>query len=114
MAEDSHLYILWTTDNPVTAEKMVFMYAGNSILKGWWDEVTIIVWGASTQLVGTNPTIQTRIKELISTGVNFSACLRCAEQMEVVSQLEDLGIEVKYWGEPLTELLRSGAKLLTT
>jgi hypothetical protein len=113
MTEDSHLYILWTTDNPITTERMVFMYAGNSLLKGWWDEVTIIVWGASTLLVGTDPEIQSRIKELISAGVNFTACQRCAEYLGVVSQLEELGIEVKYWGEPLTELLRSGVKLLT-
>ena len=28
MSEKTHLYVLWTNDNPVTAEKMVFMYTG--------------------------------------------------------------------------------------
>ena len=113
MEDNLHLYILWTTDNLIIAEKMILMYGSNSLLKGWWEQVTIIVWGASTQLVSTNSSIQDKIKELLSMGVNVSACKRCADDLGVASQLEDLGIEVKYWGEPLTAVLKSGSKLLT-
>ncbi|MGO9121875.1 MAG: hypothetical protein ACLQPD_30220 [Desulfomonilaceae bacterium] len=38
-----HLYILWTNSDPVTADKMVFMYARNGLKKGWWKEVTIVI-----------------------------------------------------------------------
>lgn len=113
MEDNSHLYILWTTDNPVTAEKMVLMYGGNSMLKGWWDKVTIIVWGAADQLVATDTVIQTRIKELMDMGVHFTACKSCADSLGVTPQLKSLGVEVKYWGESLTQILKSGAKLLT-
>jgi hypothetical protein len=113
MEDHNHLYILWTTDNLITAEKMIVMYGGNSLLKDWWEQVTIIIWGASAQLVSTNPAIQNKITELLSMGVHVSACKRCADDLGVASQLEDLGIEVKYWGEPLTAVLKSGSKLLT-
>lgn len=113
MDTQSHLYILWTSDNPLTAMNMVMMYGGNSLRKGWWKKVTIIIWGAATQLVSSNLEIQEKIKELIANGVVFSACKRCAENLNAVDQLEALGIEVIFWGEPLTDLLKSGAKLLT-
>ena len=113
MEADSHLYILWTTDNPVTAEKMVLMYGGNSLLKGWWDNVTFILWGASDQLVATDPAIQARIKELMGMGAHFTACKRCAENLGVEAQLKEMGIEIKFWGESMTKLLKSGATILT-
>jgi len=113
MEKESHLYILWTTDNAVTAEKMVLMYGGNSLLKGWWDKVTIIIWGAADQLVTSDLAIQARIKELMDMGAHFTACKRCAQTLGVESQLKDLGVEVKFWGESLTKLLKSGATILT-
>jgi hypothetical protein len=113
MENSSHLYIMWTTGDPVTAEKMVFMYGGNSLRNGWWEEVTIIIWGASAQLAGTNAGIQEKIRELISLGVEFTACKRCAEDLGVAEQLESIGVEVKFWGAPLTELLKSSVNIIT-
>ena len=49
MPDKSKLYILWTNPDPLTAEKMVFMYAKNSRLQGWWDDVTVILWGATAK-----------------------------------------------------------------
>jgi hypothetical protein len=37
MENDGHLYILWVNDNPITAEKMVFMYGINGLKRRWWD-----------------------------------------------------------------------------
>jgi len=113
MAEPEHLYILWTNGDPVTAEKMVFMYGLNSLKHGWWKKVTIIVWGATARLAGENEKIQENIKEMIAAGVVFSACKACADQLGVSEALEKVGIEVKYWGEPLTKVLKDGEKLLT-
>ena len=113
MAVKSHLYVLWTNDNPVTAEKMVFMYTVNSLIHGWWENVTLIVWGATIQLVSENADIQAKIREALDAGVHITACKACADQLGVTQTLEELKIEVKYWGAPLTELLKDGEKLLT-
>ena len=53
-----HLYILWTNNDYETAEKMVFMYAINSLSQGWWENVTLIIWGASVTLTSQNENIQ--------------------------------------------------------
>jgi hypothetical protein len=113
MAKKTHLYVLWTNDNLITAEKMVFMYTINSLLQGWWETVTLIIWGAPTKLVSENEMIQKMVKKALDAGVHISACKACADQLGVTETLENLNIEVKYWGKPLTEILTNGEKLLT-
>ena len=113
MGEKTHLYVLWTNDNPVTAEKMVFMYTINSLIHGWWEKVTIIIWGATAKLVSEDAKIQEKLKEALDAGVHLTACKACADQLGVTETLEKLNVEVKYWGIPLTEILTSGEKLLT-
>jgi len=110
---ENKLNILWTNDNVITAEKMVFMYGINAKKQGWWNEVTIILWGATVKLVAENEMIQNLIKEAQDAGVHISACKGCADQLSVSSTLEGLDIEVMYWGEPLTEILKTDGKLLT-
>jgi hypothetical protein len=109
----THLYVLWTNDNPVTAEKMVFMYTINSLLHGWWEKVTLIIWGAPAKLVSEDATIQELIKKALDAGVHITACKACADQLGVTETLEKLQIEVKYWGLPLTEILKNNGRLLT-
>jgi len=109
----SHLYVLWTNDNPITAEKMVFMYTVNSRLRGWWDQVTLIVWGATAKLVSEDAKIQELVGKAREAGVHVTACKACADQLGVTEALERLGIEVKFWGAPLTEILKNDERLLT-
>ena len=111
--DKTHLYVLWTNDNPITAEKMVFMYTINSLIHGWWEKVTLIIWGAPTQLVSEDVNIQEKIKEALDAGVHVTACKACADQLGVTETLEKLQIEVKYWGLPLTEILKNNEQLLT-
>ena len=113
MSANNRLYILWTNDNVITAENMVFMYATNALVHGWWEEVTLIIWGATAKLVCENTAIQGKIREALEAGVHISACKACAQALGLTQELKDLQIEVKYWGVPLTELLRNGEKLLT-
>jgi len=113
MNTNGHLYVLWTNDNLITAEKMVFMYTVNSLAQGWWEKVTLILWGATVQLVSENPAIQKMVGDALEAGVHVTACKACADQLGVTQILQEQKIEVKYWGAPLTELLVNGEKLLT-
>ncbi len=113
MSPKTHLYVLWTNDNPITAEKMVFMYTVNALIHGWWEKVTLIVWGAPTKLVSEDENIQNLVREALEAGVHITACKACADQLGVTEILEKLNIEVKYWGLPLTEILTNEEKLLT-
>jgi hypothetical protein len=98
MSEKTHLYVLWTNDNPITAEKMVFMYTINSLIHGWWEKVTLIIWGATAKLVSENTDIQKMVREALDAGVHITACKACADQLGVTQILESLKIEVRYWG----------------
>lgn len=69
--------------------------------------------GARTKLVAENDLMQEKIKQAIHVGVNVSACKACADQLGVSDRLVELGIEVKYWGEDLTQILKENEKLLT-
>ena len=111
--DKTHLYVLWTNDNPITAEKMVFMYTINSLIHGWWEKVTLIIWGAPAKLVSEDLAIQKKIREALDAGVHITACKACADQLGVTEALENLQIEVKYWGQPLTEVLKNNEPLLT-
>lgn len=113
MSENNHLYVLWTSDNPVTAEKMVFMYTINSLANGWWENVTIIIWGAAAQLAGEDDSVREMVGKALKAGVHVTACKACADQLGVTKALEDLNVEVKYWGSPLTEILKNEETLLT-
>ncbi|MBN1581333.1 MAG: DsrE family protein [Anaerolineae bacterium] len=112
MSEKTHLYVLWTNDNPVTADKMVFMYTINSLKHGWWEKVTLVIWGATAQLASENAQIQQRIKEAQEVGVYITACKACADQLGVSEALEALGVDVQYLGIALTNVLKNEEALL--
>ena len=113
MSEPNKLYILWTNADIITSEKMVMMYAINSKTKNWWEEITVIIWGATAKLVSENAMIQEKIKLAQHVGVKFTACKGCADQLGVSEKLSELGIEIIYWGEGLTEILKENEKLIT-
>jgi len=113
MLKKKHLYVLWTNGDPITAEKMVFMYTMNSLIHGWWEKVTLIIWGAPAKLVAEDVSIQKKVKEALDVGVHITACKACADQLGVTEALKKLEVEVKYWGEALTEILENEEKLLT-
>lgn len=97
----------------ITFKKMISMYALNGKKKKWWNEIELIIWGSSAKLVGANKNIQEQIKILIDNDVKVSACKACADQLGVTKRLERQNIEVKYWGEPLTKIIKSNQNLIT-
>lgn len=111
--DEKHLHILWTNADPTVFEKMVLMYAVNSLLRGWWEQVTVIIWGDNAALAANDPKVSRLIASAMRQGVKFSACITCARELGVEDRLRDMGMEVISWGPPLTQLLQSRAPLLT-
>jgi hypothetical protein len=105
--------ILWTTNNKETSMNMVCLYAHNAKLKGWMNEVTILVWGASQQLIAQDKEIQEKIKAMIKDGVKIVACLKCADNLEITNDLTACNIDVFYTGEFLSEWIQSGDTIIT-
>ena len=108
------LHILWLNDNPITAEHMVFLYATNALLKGWWENVHLIVWGATTRLLCENVAMQQLLQCFQAEGGQVSACKRCAENLNLLDKLEAItGVKVYYIGERFSEIIQGTEKLIT-
>ena len=112
-AEPDRLGVLWTSGDRDVALKMVFMYTGAAQRGGWWDEIRFIVWGPSAKLLSEDQELQGAIQRMAEAGVELLACKACADQYGVSGDLEELGIEVKYMGRPLTTMLKGDWTVLT-
>lgn len=86
---------------------MVFMYSLNAKLRGWWDDVILIIWGATTELVANDKDVKMNIDEMLKAGVKVRACKACAENLGVVDKLKDMNIDVVYIGKDFTEYLKN-------
>ena len=106
------LVVLWTSGDREVALKMVFMYTLNSKLRGWWEEVILIVWGPSAKLLSQDEELQEKIGQIKEAGVVLEACKACADLYGVSPDLEALGIEVKYMGTPLSDYLKEDRAVL--
>jgi hypothetical protein len=111
--ENDELLILWTNDNFGTSMNMVLMYAENAKINNWWNEVTLLIWGATAKLVSENSEIQNYIQAILKEGVRVIACKHCAENYNVVEKLENLRIEVFYTGQYLTDWIKESRKIIT-
>ena len=89
--DDNHLHILWTNADPVVFDKMVMMYAVNSLVRGWWERVTVILWGETARLAARDAGVKERIQLAMDQGVKFSACVTCARELGVEQDLRGFG-----------------------
>lgn len=110
---DNQLLIVWTSGDPDVAHKMVFMYAYNAQKNGWWDQVTLLVWGPSAKLSSEDSGIQESLQKMKEQGVELLACKGCADQYGISEKLEDIGITVKYTGTYLTDFIKSDKKVIS-
>ena len=108
-----HLVVLWTSGDPKVAEDMVFMYTYGAKKNGWWKDITFIVWGPSAQLASQDKEIGEFLVKMKAIGIEMLACKACADGYGCTPDLENLGLEVKYMGVPLTNYIKEGVKVIT-
>ena len=106
------LCVLWTSGDPDVAHKVCFMYTLNAKKQGWFDEVNLIVWGPSSRLLAGDKDLQAKVKQMQKAGVIVEACQACSDSYGVSDKLRQLGVDVKYMGVPLTNMLKSDYKML--
>ncbi|MBE0674382.1 MAG: DsrE family protein [Bacteroidales bacterium] len=106
------LVMIWISDDIDAAEK-AFMYAHTAKKAGWFEEVTVIIWGPSAKLISENEKLQEKVKAMQADGVRIEACVACARQYGVDVKLKELGYDVKGMGTHLTNYLKSDAKVIS-
>ena len=107
------LVVIWTSGDRDVALKTVFMYTLNAKLHGWWEDIELIIWGPSAELLSADQDIRHYMKKILEADVNVTACQACAEEYNVTDNLKKLGIDVKYMGQPLTKYLKEDRKVIT-
>ncbi len=107
------LVIVWTSGDPYVAERVALMYTHAAKTSNWFEEVSLVIWGPSAKLISENSKLQEQVKAMQKDGVIVEACIACANAYNVTEDLRKLGYDVKGMGKPLTDYLKSGAKVLT-
>ena len=111
--ETSKLGVVWTSGDRDVALKMVFMYTLNAKSRSWFDEVRLVVWGPSAKLLSGDEELQREVAKMKEAGIELVACKACADSYGVSGKLEQLGVEVKYMGVPLSDMLKQDWKVVT-
>ena len=73
----------------------------------------MVVWGPSSLLLSVDKELQDYIQKMKEEGVLLEACKACSDMYGVSDKLTALGIDVKYMGKPLTEMLKTGWASMT-
>ena len=109
----TQLAVVWTSGDADVAHKMCLMYTHAAKNNKWFDEVTLVVWGPSSRLLAGDKELQSKIKEMMASGIVVEACVVCADMYGVSEELREMGITVKGMGKPLSDMLKDGWKTLT-
>ena len=112
-SEPDKLLILWTSSDREVALNMLTMYAQNSIRNGWWEHVSLILWGPSQRLFIDDAEVKSKVEELQKMGIRVMACVACANKYGLTEALRSAGVEVFGMGTVLTDWLKSGSRTIT-
>ncbi len=118
MAEETQkgndrLAVIWSSGDREVAFSMVFMYTKNSKLRGYYDQVRLVLWGPSAKLIAEDEELQDELEKLKEAGVELKACKVCTDMHGVTEKVTALGFDAILMGAPLTEMLKTGWKVLT-
>ena len=107
------LLIHWATDNKDSSMNMVLLYAYNAKRKEFWDEITLLIWGASQNLVKNDQEVSNKVKEIVDIGVKVIACQHCAKEQNTTEALESCNIDIFLTGAFLTQWTQENKSMIT-
>ncbi len=110
---EDKLVVIWSSADKDVAIRMVFMYVYNAKKYGWWDDITLLVWGPSAQLLTQDIDLQEYLKKIKEIGIELKACKACADITGASDNLISQGVDVKYMGVELTNYIKEGRHILT-
>ncbi|MFK5883723.1 MAG: hypothetical protein QM489_05205 [Candidatus Izemoplasma sp.] len=102
----SKLLIVWKSDNLTDINTFVIPYAYNAKTREWFEDVEVLIWGASQEAVMESTIVQQRVQNLIKNEIKVVACKMCANNTGALELLESLGVEVYFTGQYLTEKIK--------
>jgi hypothetical protein len=105
--------IITSGDSHVITD-VALMYGTNATKPGRMKEVIFIFWGPAQKTILENADLNAYVKKIIGREkIQVWACKACSDGYGVSEKLEELGVSVKYVGEDITNMLKSGWHTLT-
>ncbi len=100
------LLIVWKSEHDIDINNFITPFSVNSKKHSWFDEVEVLIWGASAHKIKEDKNIQKIVTTMIEEGIDVYACKYCADQVEATATLESLGVTVMYTGVFLSDKLK--------
>lgn len=112
-SNNNKLVLVWSSDDPMVAERVALMFPHAAQKNKWFSEVTLVIWGPSAKLIANDTTLQKKISEMQADGVKVEACVACASAYGVADKLKTLSYDVLPMGESLANYLKRGYQVIT-
>ena len=84
------------------------MYAVNALKQGWMEDVKIVFFGPAQKLVNEDTVLQQHLKEYQDEDEKVVVCKYIADKENTAEQAKNLGMNVEYVGELISELINNG------
>ncbi len=84
------------------------MYAVNALKHAWLEEVKLVFFGPAESLLLKDPILQELLREYQSEEGTAVACKFIADRDDHSEEIEALGVEVKYVGKLISNLIKEG------
>lgn len=102
----SKVLVVWKSNNDIDIHNFVVPYCYNAVVQEWFNEVELLIWGASQEKVMNDPVIQQRVANLVKNNVTVYACKMCSDNVGATKTLLGLGVDVRYTGDLLSDRLK--------
>lgn len=84
------------------------MYAVNALKNAWMEDVKLVFFGPSEELLLRDKALQSLLYEYQSEDGEALACKFIAENEKLEASISELGVEVKYVGKHISDLIHDG------
>ena len=102
----SKVLVVWKSNNDIDIHNFVIPYCYNAVMHEWFDEVELLIWGASQERVMNDTIIQQRVANLVKNNVTVYACKMCSDNVGATEVFKTLGVNVRYTGDLLSDRLK--------
>lgn len=102
----SKVLVVWKSNNEIDIHNFVIPYCYNAVVQEWFDEVELLIWGASQEVVMNDKVVQQRVANLVKNKVTVYACKMCSDNVGATETLIELGVNVRYTGDLLSDRLK--------
>ncbi|MFX1318399.1 MAG: hypothetical protein ACFE9D_04970 [Promethearchaeota archaeon] len=102
---DKIIVIITSGDRGVV--KTALMYARNTLKYKWLEDVKIIFFGPSEQLVANDPDLAKEVQEICMQGDGI-ACKFISDNEGTSKSLTQLGLQIEYVGAIIADFIKGG------